>query len=420
LERSKDAVVRASAFSSITQAFAQQTAHFTQMRDFAPAEVYPSRMRASFLAVCLAPAAILACGSGPGEGFASTMGPAITTASGGTNPAGSTSGVDSSTSAAAGSTSGEAGSASTSSTSAQDSAASTGTIYDLGTGGDLGPLEPPGCKDKIDFLFMMQRAGQSPEEQLKLIAAFPKFIDTIQDRFTGFDVHILVTDADWTWGRHDCDPQGCLVTNNNGCLDDGYLIPDYPCGMYETVMKDGCNFKLGAGLTFNAGDGAANVPCAIDDDRRYITAEQSNLKETFACMAQVGIGGGGRNAAAIVAAVGPELNDDGGCNAGFLRSDALLMITMAAGTYDEISEGGPQQWADAVFAAKGNNESSVIMLGIGGWDPDPYSSKGRLSQFIKRFPYHVYGHDDAPDYGAHFAAAVELVDEACKGFTPPG
>ena len=374
-------------------------------------------MRLSFPATCLLAAA---CGGGPGDGFASSMGPQITSASW-------ESAVSSSSSAESNSTAGEpAGSTSSASStsSANSTSASTGTIYDLGAGSDLGSLQPPGCKDKIDFLFVMQRYGQLPEAQQKLIDAFPTFIDTIQAKFAGFDVHIMVTDSDNEWGLEDCDPVGCIDADGDGCLLKGVnedtFIPDYPCGVYSELTKDKCYTTMGAGMVFNAGVAAANTPCDVDGGRRYVTDKQSELKKTFSCMARVGHGGGSRIGEPIVAAVGPYLNADGGCNAGFLRPDALLMITTVTSVDDYVSEGTPEQWADAVVEAKNGNQNAVIVLGIGKWGADLDGCQSPLCRFVRRFPFHKFGQISAPDYGEHFAAAVDLVDEACKAFNPPG
>ena len=269
----------------------------------------------------------------------------------------------------------------------------------------------------------MQRTHQSPDAQQKLIDAFPKFIDTIQAKFAGFDVHIMVIDSDWQWGIEDCDPVGCLATNGNGCLLKGInndlFIPDYPCGVYSKLTKDECYTTMGAGVIFNAGYAAANVPCAVDGGRRYVTGQQSELKKTFSCMARVGESGGTRIGEPIVAAVGPYLNSEGGCNAGFLRPDALLMITTVTSEGDYYSAGTPEQWADTVLTAKSGNQNAVIVLGIGKWGGDPSDCQTPVCRFVRMFPFHKFGDTSAPDYGAHFAAAVDLVDEACEAFTPP-
>lgn len=365
--------------------------------------------------VRLAPAALLACGSGPSDGF-SSMGPGITSASAGTHAGSTSSGDAGSTSTTSASSTSPADASSTS-----EAAGSTATpgVYDLGTNIDVGSGKPPGCDDKIDFLFVMQQDSKLPENRVKFIAAFPDFIDTIQDRFAGFDVHIMVVDSDWDWGIDDCEEEGCLATNNNGCKIGDYFIPDYPCGIYYSeIMKDPCNLTLGAGVTFNAGYEAANVPCKLDGGRRYITQDQTDLKETFACMASVGQNGGLRVGRPALKAVSPKLNAEGGCNAGFLRDDALLMITWMATGDDLDSEGTPQDWADAIFAAKHGNKDAVIMLGIGGDEDDPPSA--RLLQFLARFPLSVREYIGAASYGPAFAKAVTLIDEACQGFVPPG
>jgi hypothetical protein len=375
-------------------------------------------MRPARLLVCLSGAAALTCGGGPPGGFSSLTDPEITSVSAGTGEASSTSGGEaSSTSGGAASSTSEGGASSASGTEA--ASASTTMVYDLGTDIDVGSGKPPGCDDKIDFLFVMQRTAQLPQTQDKLIAAFPAFIDTIEERFAGFDVHIMVTDTEWQWGLKACEEVGCPNTGNNGCVfDNDYAIPDYPCGVYPEIMKDPCNITLGAGVIFNAGDGASNVPCAIDDDRRYITRDQTDLKGTFACMARVGQSGGNRVGRSAVEAVSPELNADGGCNAGFLRDDALLMITWVATEGDPYSEGTPQEWAEEIFAAKHGNKDSVIMLGIGGVADSPPSEP--LLQFLAEFPLSLRTYITAPSYGPGFAAAVTLIDTACEGFVPPG
>ena len=375
-------------------------------------------MRLLGLTVCVS---TVACGGGPGDGFVSSVGPGVT-------PASTTgTGALSSTSAGAGSVSEEASSTSggTSSTSgeASSTAASSSTddtIFDLGADGDIGPLQPPGCKDKIDFLFVMQHSLIWPEEQQKLAEAFPDFIDTIQGRFAGFDVHIMVVDSHWNWGEYQCEPKGCIVTDGDGCQVGDVVIPDYPCGVRDALKSNPCYFTMGAGAIYNAGLYASNTPCKVDGGRRYLTQDQNNLKTTFACMAQVGVSGGDRIGEAIVAAMSPELNAEGGCNAGFLRDDALLMITTVTTVDDVLSAGTAKDWADAVLTAKKGNASSVVVLGIGKWTADPYKNPGRNGIFVKAFPFHKFAYISAPDYGEHFTAAVELVDEACKGFTPPG
>ena len=66
----------------------------------------------------------------------------------------------------------------------------------------------------------------------------------------------------------------------------------------------------------------------------------------------------------------PELNGPGGCNEGFLRDDALLMVTFAANTPDIDSAGKPKLWADAVLAAKhGDPRVTPVPQAV----PQPYT-----------------------------------------------
>jgi hypothetical protein len=82
-------------------------------------------------------------------------------------------------------------------------ASSTGN-FDVGAQPDFVP-PPVGCKGKIDFLFLVSRAGLMEVRQAQLAAAFPQFIDTIESKFADFDYHIMVVDGDggpasW-WGK---------------------------------------------------------------------------------------------------------------------------------------------------------------------------------------------------------------------------
>jgi hypothetical protein len=360
------------------------------------------------LAVLL-PTFALGCGGPPSEGFSPTMEPPITSAPASTTTSGMSTGD---TTAVAG----EAGSSDAGGGSGEGS---TGMLYDLGAEQDLWPAKPTGCKGKIDFLFTIQVNTATEATQQKLIEAFPAFIATIEERFAEFDVHIMVTDADQDWGIPGCDPQGCLATGNNGCELDDWSQPDYPCEYGETLDK--CDHTLGAGTVCNAGPYAANTPCAIDDDRRYITQDQTDLAGTFTCMARVGRRGDRAVGQSIVNALSPKFNAEDGCNAGFLRDDALLMITFVA-TGDDLykvdSPGTPQDWADAVFAAKHGDQDAVVVLGIGGDANDPPSV--RLLQFLAEFPHSLREYIDAPNFTEAFAEAVTLVEEVCDGFTPPG
>ena len=311
-----------------------------------------------------------------------------------------------------GSSSTSGGELSTSSVSGSSSASgSTGSVstFDVGTVQDFGPDKPAGCEGKIDFLFVISRWAGMEFFQTQLLDAFPKFIDTIETKFADFDYHIMVVDGDELWGLSTCD-ELCPVQ----------CVPGYPCNYTPTT----CDTTMGAGVVFPAGGDATNKLCEINGGRRYMTKGQTDLKGTFACAAQVGSSGGDWIGEALTAAVKPAINGPGGCNAGFLREDALLMVTLISNTYDVPmkplgSAGTPEEWAAAVLAAKHDDPEAIVMFSIlrAYAECDPID---RTCQMVKMFPYHLLCDRDALDYGPAFEQATELVAEACADFVPPG
>jgi len=281
-------------------------------------------------------------------------------------------------------------------------------ILDVATDHDLGDGNPIGCKGKIDFLFVISRYGGMKYFQAQLQDAFPKFIATIEAKFSDFDYHIMVVDGDATWGFSTCDEK-CPVQ----------CVPDYPCGYTPTY----CDNKMGAGTVFPAGGDATNKPCNIDVDRRYMETGQTDLKETFACVAQIGVSGGDRLGEALTAAMHSNINDPGGCNPGFLRKDALLMLTFISNTYDTPvkqfgSAGTPETWTAAVREAKGDLDS-VVLLNIGDTMVPGCHEEDRLCQMVGLFPYALNTEVWADDYGPFFDEATDLVETACAEFVPP-
>ena len=325
-----------------------------------------------------------------------------------------------------------------SSTSSSSEGASTTPIWDVGSGQDVGDGKPVGCKGKIDFLFVISRAYGMGWFQAQLLDAFPNFIDTITSKFADFDYHIMVVDADEGWGVDFCtelcpaldckvgDPC-CPVPICPKCMDPVNVgdpccgIKDYPCD--HTPTK--CDETIGAGVILPAGDDAANKLCPIDGGRRYMVKGQTDLKGTFACAAQVGSSGAMRMGQTLAVAVQPWMNDEGSCNAGFLREDALLMVTIITHAYDQGGltssyEGTPATWAAAVRDAKGGDLDSVVVLGIIPTEGPGCKDIDRLCQMLELFPFALNRDSWADKYGPFFEEAAELVETACADFIPPG
>ena len=392
-------------------------------------ERWPARPASGMVrAVRLRHAALLVLGACQAPGSDS---PAVTTTPGIT-------GVSDGSSSGSSSSSSGSGSSSTDDSGSGGGSADTTTnepALDLGGALDFGVDTPAGCKGKIDFLFVISRLQTMESRQAQLALAVPQFIDAIEAKFADFDYHIMVVDGDGEsndngegWGNMKCNEVcpnlACKI--GDGCCEGGDVDdygkpccgePSYPCDDLDLVTA--CDWAWGAGTVFPAGPFTENKPCPIDGGRRYLVGGQTDIDEIFACIAMVGTSGWKSLGQALTAAVQKNINDPGGCNAGFLREDALLMVTTISTNLDTAesgSEGTPAEWAQAVTDAKGGDEKSVIVFNIGGMEDKP---SDRSSQMAKMFTYHHLIDVLEPDYGPGFVEAASLVETACAGFVPP-
>jgi hypothetical protein len=350
----------------------------------------------------LALSGLLACNrSGePSTGFTSQPAP-VTTVSDGTSDSNSTGSSSTSTSSGSGGDS--------SSTTMVEASGSSGTVWDMGTPPDFDPAAL-GCQGKIDFLFIVSRDDFMKPHQDQLVSAFPHFIETIQSQFSEFDVHILVTDSDPDWHSAWCE---------DDCPGTCQAEPAYPCDYWPTT----CDLTMGAGVVMNVGPYTANTPC-LDGPLRYITADTPDIPGTFECLARVGASGYNKLGDALVGAMKPGLNKPGGCNEGFIRDDALLMVTII-GPEDTaggvaVSQGTWQEWKQAVVDRKKGNLDAIVMFGLVGNDGclGTKEAKYRLCRMIPEFPNHVLQPLTTPDYGPVFDEAAALALEACSAFVP--
>ena len=330
---------------------------------------------------------------------------------------------------AASNSAGGSSTTSTATTSSEVSAASnsegmTTLVHDVGWDKDVGDSTPPGCQGKIDFLFVISESGTLKEEQGDYAEALPGFIKTIETKFDDFDFHIMVVGTDEQWGI-----EGCTALCEIGCEFGEQCCPledpdkdgqpccgaeDYPCALLDLVSA--CDETMGAGVVFPAGGYASNEPCKIAGGHRYMIKEQPNLAEAFTCAAKVGTSGDNRLGDALVRAISPSLNGPGGCNEGFLRDDALLVITMLApGSDDSQTIVYPWEWYDAVVEAKHGDPGSVIALSLSNEKCPKFFDTP--CEFVKMFPHHVIGDNDGP-FAPVFDEATDLVEVACEAFIP--
>jgi hypothetical protein len=132
---------------------------------------------------------------------------------------------------------------------------------------------------------------------------------------------------------------------------------------------------------------------------------------------------------AMVQAVTPS-TEAWACNEGFLRDDAILVVTFITDEDDnpgDGSEGNVEGWRNALISAKHGDEKAVVVLGLFG-DGDPMGgtcsgaeASPRLRQFIDSWgDLGFSGSVCAASYQPFFAEAVGLISTACEDFVPPG
>ncbi|WP_266219338.1 hypothetical protein [Paraliomyxa miuraensis] len=309
---------------------------------------------------------------------------------------------------------------SASSDASDDAPADTGDKLDVGGADGTGMAEDggneAGCQ-KVDFLFVIDSSASMEDEQDNLLGSFPGFIDAIEQTLMIDDFHVMVVDA-------------------------------------GLIAGAGCDGILGAGrVTSGIGQ-----DCMLVGGLRYATADQPDLVATFTCIGSRGFGGPGdeQTMSSTLAAVGP-LSAPGQCNDGFLRDDAILVVTIITdeedspgdttpappldGTCvpadaDPNSNGDPAGWKASLVSAKGGNEDAIVVLsligdcdaggtcpgialeptgGYSGAEPAP-----RLREFTQSFGYGSVGPVCAPDYAPFFTEAVSVIASACDGFVPQG
>ncbi|MEM6993130.1 MAG: hypothetical protein AAF721_21635 [Myxococcota bacterium] len=310
-----------------------------------------------------------------------------------------------------------------------------GAIFDLPSGDADAGLPSDGCS-KVDFLFIIDNSISMGDEQDNLAASFPSFISTIEQEVVS-DYHVMVIDTD---GEDKWDEE--LVECYSGDCDGepadepcGILPPEngWACGALP--VPDACDAMLGAGVDHDGSD--ARVSCGLPDGQRWFSDTQPDVASTFGCMANLYDGNSPElTMGGMLSALSPAMNSAGGCNDGFLRDDAVLVVTFISDEEDDgDSIGSPQTWRDELLALKGGNDTAVVMLGLLGdtglpsavCPPDSVAGSNggeyspRLIEVVDGFaPRGVWGSVCAADYGPFFAEAVALIDTACTEFEPEG
>lgn len=357
---------------------------------------------------------LTACGA-PGQQVATTTG--ITTVQPGES-SGESSGSTGSSSSSGGTVENSTGT-STSSTSEAPPA-------DIPSFETLGPVK--GC-GKIDILFVINDGGRidvpgfkqdQVDDALSIRNGTAAFLDAMQEQASEYDLQVMVVKGDRLWEGANALPDCCVP--DKPCDELGPFPCDPPYG-----LTNDCDYTLGAGVRYPAGFMASNRDCDLAGGHRYLSEVQDDFAGAFDCILNVGqTGGEQKYLAAMVQAVGPTLNAPGGCNAGFLRPDAMLVVVILASNSDLKSPGTPEGLAASLIAAKDGYVGGIVVVGILGTvdykegDDCGDLLEDRTRKFVEGFPTHVLGSYCAPDIGVNLVQAVDVIQSACAEFTPPG
>ena len=292
--------------------------------------------------------------------------------------------------------------------------------FDLETGDPITTgMMDQGCK-KVDFLFVIDNSASMEDNQAALIASFPGFISAIEETLSaGSDYQIMVVDTD--------DDGRCKQPCSADAVASSFCaVKPNACN----AKLDACDVTRGAGVVHPVGEFSSNVVCPITGGNRYMLPEEPDLEGTFACVATVGVAGNAseRPMNGMTEAVGQAINAPGGCNAGFVRDDALLVILFLSDDPNYEDEGTPQSWYDAVLAAKKGNKDAVVVAGLipptgknckGDAVPMAMINGAHWAEFIGMWGDHgIAGSICELDYAPFFTEAVGIIDNACDNFIP--
>jgi hypothetical protein len=272
-------------------------------------------------------------------------------------------------------------------------------LFDLGVLPDAPASSMEGCAG-IDFLFVVDNSGSMTVQQQQLLNSFSGFISAIQntiDDVTSYHVGVLTSDA--------------YTGNAPGCTTIGDLVT-------QTVMTPGCQSSM--------------ADCAPFAEGYRFATEQDDLEVKFPCMAQVGTCGSPieQPVTATIAALDPAKAQPGGCNEGFLREDAILVVVIVTDdppfTFD-MDDAHPSTdttgWYDAVIAAKGGDPEAVVVIGFVPWmDVSCNGAESpNLIGFVQSFGEQgVLASICSDDFGPVFAQTIETIETTCDSFVPSG
>jgi hypothetical protein len=286
-----------------------------------------------------------------------------------------------------------------------------GMRLDVAATGDGDGDGDAGC-EALDFLFIVDSSTSMWSFQQELAASFGPFMDVIESSLDTVEtIHVGVITADeYPWNATGCQSLGSLVTDTDG----------------------------GSHSQGNPAIPPVQTACGpFVEGHRFMT-EQDDLTAGFDCVAGVGSSSPDyeRPITGLGEAVSPAMNAAGGCNEGFLRSNAPLVVVVLT---DDVSvKDEPDQdlkedsdptkdtsaWRPTLLAAKSNDESAIVVVGFLPWGDtscglDPATPSSNIPDFVESFQRHVLASVCEPDYASILQGAVDEIKTSCDEFVPP-
>lgn len=309
-----------------------------------------------------------------------------------------------------------------------DSGGADGPSFDLGAPPSADDGSPASGCTKADFLFVIDNSRSMQGKQQALAETFKPFMQQIEANLETDDVHVMVVDTD---AATLCTPDNCADPGDSGpvlehCLEGTQTDGGYACN----AVFDACDTTMGAGVVHPAGNWASNMQCPVAGGKRYLD-QTDDLEASFDCMARVGTAGHKRERPmdAMLAALDPG----NACNAGFLREDAILVITFISDDQCWEDHGDPQSWKDGLAQLKAPEATVVVGFipddGACMHDGDACDSPADVIdgqhwlEFVESLDD---GHGlhgvvcDTAGFADLFGSAVAVIDSTCDTFRPPG
>ncbi|MCY1071173.1 hypothetical protein OV090_40900 [Nannocystis sp. RBIL2] len=288
---------------------------------------------------------------------------------------------------------------------------------------------PEGC-EKIDVLLALNHIGgplESQQDEGRTLAEHEAarllgLVNALTTEAQNYDLQVMVTSTtDQFYNAADelcySECKGMTGVPNPPCD----IIPELACAASE----DECDNAHGAGSVYPRGVGAINKMCPTTEGRRYVRSQDPQFSEALDCLLRVGrsdMGNFNRPAITPITALKPEMIAEGGCNAGFLRDDAMLVIVLVSSMDESFSPGTPAEWVQELLALKNNYADGVVLValteGVGGEPCGNYPT--RIRTFAEMMPNSVLGCRSTDDFTPLVTAAITKIDEVCDRFIPPG